>query len=312
MSTKLSIVIPVHNEAPNVMQQYYEVSRVLQEIDLAYEIIFVDDGSTDRTFWVLSNIPDKKLVVVKLRRKCGQSAALLAGFDQASGEIIVTLDGDLQNDPRDIPKLLAGIAQGYDCVSGWRYKRKDPVLIKMVSKLSNILHQLLIKDPVHDSGCSLKAYRRECLADLELYGEMHRYIVSLVKLKGFRIGEVKVNHRPRRRGTSKYSLYKVVKGFLDLWAIWFWQKFAGRPLHLFGGWGLLAMLFGLFTGSYAAFLRLFRSVDLSDTFLPIVAVFSVMIGLQLFVSGILADILIKNYNKNHRYRGYVVERILRR
>lgn len=290
----ISIVIPVFNEEKNVAKLYDEMVSVLN--GRKYEIIFVDDGSMDNTFDELKKLDVK---VVKLRKNFGQSAALLAGFEHASGDIIVTLDGDGQNDPKDIHKLIEKIGE-YDCVSGWRYKRQDKFFVRMFSRISNFLRHLLINDQINDSGCCLKAYKKECLKGLELYGEMHRYIASLVRIKGFKIGEVKVNHRARLNGNSKYGLSKVVKGFLDLWTVWFWQKFSLRPMHLFGLSGILIFFIGGILGMYSVYLKLFNGIDLSDTFLPTVALIFVVIGLQLFLTGLLSDIMIKNYNKGRK------------
>ena len=321
----LSLVIPVFNEEGNVLELHTEIKRVLDNIsayfkrlnrpDLGkqyknYEIIFVDDGSTDSTFLNLLRIRDKHLKIIKFRRNFGQSAALKAGIDHSRGRVIVTMDGDLQNDPLDIPRLLARLSEGCDVVCGWRFKRHDPFFTRVFSRVSNLMHHLLINDRIHDSGCTLRAYKRESIQGLELYGEMHRYIVSLIKLRGFRISELKVRHRARRNGRSKYTPAKVVKGFLDLWNIWFWQKYARRPLHIFGTMGLLISFFGIISGAYAIYLKMARNVDLSNTFLPVIAVFSVLIGVQFFTSGILADILIKNYHHTNGRDAYEIERVV--
>ena len=319
---KLSLVIPAKNEEDNVLELYKEIKHVLDNASVyfsklgskdligSYEIIFIDDGSTDKTFSKLISIRDKNVKVIKFRKNFGQSASWLAGFDSAKGDVIVTMDSDLQNDPKDIPRLLVKLEEGYDCVSGWRYKRKDPFFKKIFSRISRFLRHRLINDGVNDSGCSLKAYKKECLEGIELFGEMHRYIVSLIKIRGFKVGEIKVRHRPRIRGKTNYKFARLIKGFLDLWNIWFWQKFSSRPLHLFGFLGILGILFGFVTGSYSIYLRLFNGVDLSDTFLPVVAVFSFMVGIQLLVSGILGDAIMKCYNKVKHKKGYEINRIV--
>lgn len=310
---ELSAVIPVYNEQDNVLELYQEVSSVLDNLPCnSYEVIFVDDGSSDKTFSKLSSIKSRNLKIIKFRKNFGQSAALLAGFDFATGDIIITMDGDMQNDPKDIPRLLNKLEEGYDCVSGWRYNRKDSFLKRFFSRVSNFLRHRLINDLVNDSGCSLKAYKKECLEGIELFGEMHRYIVSLVKIKGFRVGEVKVRHRPRFNGKTKYSTSRLIKGFLDLWNIWFWQKFAARPLHLFGTLGMLGLLLGFICGSYTIYRKLFMKIDLSNTFLGVFSIFLVLAGIQLSVFGILGDAILKSYKRIKKERGYEIEKIIER
>jgi len=225
----ISIVIPVYNEEENVEILHSELKEVMNKYN--YEIIFVDDGSSDNTFHNLSQINDDNLKIIKLRKNFGQTASLSAGFSNAKGKIIVQMDGDLQNDPKDIPKLIENL-DGYDMISGWRYNRNDPLSKKILSKFANSIRGLFIKERIHDSGCSLKAYKRECFEDIDLYGDMHRYIPALLGWKGFRIGEVKVNHRPRKFGKTKYNITRLTRGFLDLMNILFWRKYSERPLYL--------------------------------------------------------------------------------
>lgn len=303
---KLSVVIPVYNEEKNIEILYNELKEALKEYN--YEIIFVDDGSRDDTFNNLIKLKDVK--IIKFRKNFGQTAALSAGFREAKGDYIVQMDGDLQNDPADIPKLLRKLDY-YDMVSGWRYNRNDSFSKKFLSKLANSVRRLLISERVHDSGCSLKAYRKECFEDIDLYGDMHRYIPALLGWKGFKVGEVKVNHRSRKYGKTKYSYQRLIRGFLDLLNILFWRKYSSRPLHIFGGVGILLTSFGFLLGFYAAYLRIFKNVDLSDTFLPVIAVFLAIIGVQFFISGLLADISIKNYYANGK-KSYSIERIVKK
>lgn len=288
----ISVVIPVYNEEGNVGALHSEVLAVLKKIRGKHEIIFVNDASSDGTVNALSKL--SPITILSFGRNTGQAAALKAGFDYATGDVVVSLDGDLQNDPADIPKLLAKLDEGYDCVSGWRKHRKDSFMKRMVSRFGVRLHHLLIKDEVHDSGCTLKAYKAWCVKDLELFGQMHRFLPALLKLKGARVGEVVTNHRSRGAGVSKYNLLKVIPGFLDLWLVWFWQKYASRPIHILGFLSVIVTFFGFLMGAWALWLKL-NGTDLSNTFLPNIAVFSVMIGLQLLVTGVLADIMIKNY-----------------
>jgi glycosyltransferase involved in cell wall biosynthesis len=322
---KLSLIIPLYNEESNVERLYSEIKYVFDNLslyfnklgvpDLArkyndYEVIFIDDGSKDKTFEKLMKLKDKHVKIIKLRRNFGQSASWSAGFHLASGDVIVTMDGDLQNNPKDIPRLLLKLESGYDCVSGWRIDRKDDFFKRFFSRISNYLRHLLINDNVNDSGCSLKVYKKECLNDLELYGEMHRYITSLIKLKGYKIGEIRVKHRKRTNGKTKYSISRILKGFLDLINVWFWQKYSSRPLHLFGGTGILVFFMGIIFGINSVYLKYFRGVDLSDNFLAVLSIFLILVGIQLFFYGIQGDILLKNYHKLKGSRLYEIEKIV--
>ncbi len=302
----ISIVIPVYNEEENVEILYNEIKTALKNYN--YEIIFVDDGSRDNTFNNLNKINDKNLKIIKFRKNFGQTAALFAGFREAKGEIIVQMDGDLQNDPADIPKLLDRM-DGNDMISGWRYNRKDPLSKKLISKVANRIRRFLIHEPLHDSGCSLKAYKRECFDDIDLYGDMHRYIPALLGWKGFRIGEVKVNHRPRKHGKTKYNYSRLVRGFLDLLNILFWRKYSNRPLHIFGGMGLTMSGMGFLVLVVLIFLRLLGLISLVRSTLPLLSVLLIIIGIQFFISGLLADISIKNYYSNGK-KSYSIEKVV--
>ncbi|MBN2368341.1 glycosyltransferase, partial [Candidatus Woesearchaeota archaeon] len=246
--------------------------------------------------------------IIKFRKNFGQTAAWDAGFRNSRGTLVVTLDADLQNDPKDIPQLIAKLNQGYDVVSGWRHRRKDSFTKKFFSGISRFLRKRIIDDNIHDSGCSLKVYKRECLDDLYLTGEMHRYITEMLVLRGFRIGEVKVNHSPRKHGRTKYNFVRLPKGFLDLLIIAFWQKYSSRPIHIFGIMGFLLAVFGFVLGVFSLYLKVFQNQDLTETFVPMLAILSVIIGVQFLVSGILADIAIKTYYRGEK-KNYYVEKI---
>src|SRR3989344_3010121 len=289
----ISIVIPVYNEAENVEILHRKLVDVLSKTKKKWEIIFVDDGSRDGTFSKLKKL--KTVKVVRHRTNFGQTAAMVSGIKESKGRVIVMMDGDLQNDPEDIPKLLYKMGEGYDVVSGWRANRKDSFSKRYFSKAANLLRGFLVKDPIHDSGCSLKAYKRECFDDLDLYGEMHRYIPALLRWKGFKIGEVKVHHYKRKFGKTKYGFNRVLKGFLDLINVWFWRKYSTRPLHVFGGVGVLLIGFGSLFGLYLIYLRLIGRISLVNSSLPLLAILCVIIGVQFFVSGLLADIAVKSY-----------------
>jgi len=306
--TELSVVIPVYNEEKNVGILYKQLKEAIKEYD--HEIIFVDDGSGDNTFNNLMNIKDKNIKIIKFRKNFGQTAALSAGFREAKGEIIVQMDGDLQNDPADIPKLLSEM-DGYDVISGWRYGRKDPLSKKLISKFANSVRRFLINERIHDSGCSLKAYKRECFDDIDLYGDMHRYIPALLGWKGFRIGEVKVNHYPRKYGKTKYNYGRLVPGLLDLLNILFWRKYSNSPLHIFGSIGILLTSFGFILGFGLLIARQILGYALGQSQLPLLAVLLVVIGVQFFVSGLMAEISMKNYYSSGR-KTYSIERIVKK
>ena len=228
----ISAVVPVYNEEKNVARLHQELKEALAEIGGFFEIIFVNDGSTDNTLEELKKL--KPVKIINFRKNFGQTAAMDAGIKEARGEIVITMDGDGQNDPRDIPLLLEKINEGYDVVSGWRWQRKDKPMKRFLSRGANFLRKFLVSDNIHDSGCSLKAYRKECFDKVDLYGEMHRFIPAILRWRGFKIGEVKVSHRPRSAGETKYDWKRIPKGFLDMTSVWFWRKYSDRPLHLFG------------------------------------------------------------------------------
>jgi glycosyltransferase involved in cell wall biosynthesis len=308
---ELSVVLPVYNERDNLTPLTDELLAVLAEETEAWEIVFVDDGSTDGSDEVLRSLheEDPRIKVVEFRRNFGQSPALDAGLDYARGEVVVTMDSDGQNDPADIPRLLEKLTEGYDCVSGWRAERNDPLCKRLFSRIASEMRQFFLGTNLHDYGCTLKAFRRCAAMDLNLHGEMHRYVPALLAWRGYRIAEIEVNHRPRTAGETKYSWQRLIKGFLDLINVWFWQKFSGRPLHIFGGLGMVSMTIGGLAGLYTVWLKVVERVSLSDTAFPLFAVFMVMIGVQFFISGILADIGIKGYQQAKDEEPYRIREI---
>lgn len=296
----LSVVIPAHNEERNIRPLYDGLIAALSHLPHDFEIIIIDDGSTDATFHRIKEIHEKdsRLRAIRFRRNFGQTAALDAGFKTARGSIIVAMDADLQNDPQDIPRLLEKLSQGYDIVSGWRYHRKDPFGKKIVSKLANTLRKSLTGERIHDSGCSLKAYRKECFEGINLYGEMHRFIPALLLWRGFRIGEIKVRHHPRCFGKTKYGLGRIMHGFLDLLIVVFWQRYSTAPIQLFGGLGLISFLVGGILSWYLFIQKFIFNVALSGRPALLLATLLVILGVQLMMFGVLADIAIKNYFKD--------------
>jgi glycosyltransferase involved in cell wall biosynthesis len=241
-SIKFSVVVPVYNEEGNLEKLDAEIKVVMKKLG-TFEIIYVNDGSTDSSLDVLKKL--KGVRIINLNRNYGQATALDAGFKAASGEYVVSLDADLQNDPEDIPKLYKKlIDEGLDVVAGWRKDRKDRQGVKVLTKTGRAMRKVLISDKVHDTGCTLRVYRREAVKNLDLGGEMHRYILAYLRWKGFRIGELEVNHRPRHSGTTKYGYNKAIKGFIDLVYVWFIDKYSQRPLHIFGATGLFSFFVG--------------------------------------------------------------------
>ncbi len=311
---KISIVIPAYNEEKSIPELYYELSSVFKVMEKPYEIIFVDDGSTDSSFDLMEDIysRDKEVKVIKFRRNFGQSSAILAGFDHAEGDIVITMDADMQNDPKDIPKLLEKINEGYDVVSGWRADRKDPFMSKKLpSKLSNWLARKMTGVNIHDSGCTLKAYKSRALRNLELYGEMHRYIPALLARKGFRITELKVTHNPRKFGKTKYGIRRLFHGLLDLINIKFWNQYSKRPLHFFGLMGISQLLFGFLIGAYLLVLKFIYGQGIADRPLLLLSVLLLILGIQFIIFGLMSDILIKVYytgRKSYDIEKYIVKK----
>jgi len=306
----LSIVVPLFNEEGNVKELHRRIVSACQKIGGGFEIIFIDDGSTDGTFKECENLTPLKLI--EFRKNFGQTAALDAGIKVAKGEVIITLDGDLQNDPADIPILLKEMKKGYDAISGWRWQRKDPLSKKIFSRGADWLRKIFMQDSIHDSGCSLKAYKKECFSDMDLFGEMHRFIPALLEIQGYKVGEVKVSHHPRTMGVSKYNWKRAVKGLVDMMAVWFWRKYANRPLHLFGAIGVAFSFLGTIILIWMAVVRIFYNQSLQGKIWPVIGIFLFLVGIQLFVSGLLADMLVKNYYKARNSTSYSIKRIVKR
>lgn len=306
-----SVVVPMYNEEGNIIAFHEEVSTVMKGLG-SYEIIYVDDGSTDGTAEKLKKL--KGAMVIELNRNYGQATALDAGFKAARGEIVISLDGDLQNDPKDIPRLLEKLRkENLDVVAGWRKTRQDKAGIKVLTRVGRVMRRILIKDPVHDTGCTLRVYRREAVKTLDLWGEMHRYILALLRWKGFKIGELEVNHRARVSGKTKYGYKKSVKGFIDLLYIWFINKYSNRPMHAFGALGLACIFFGVLAEIWMIYLKIFSNIDLSENAWFVVGFFLIIMGIQFFVSGMMLDLLLRSYfNTSNQERRYYVREITER
>jgi glycosyltransferase involved in cell wall biosynthesis len=311
---ELSVVIPLFNEHDNVPLLVDQVMAVLRPMGRPFELVLVDDGSTDATDTVLEQLAGRtpELVVVLLRRNYGQTAAMAAGFDASSGAVLITLDGDLQNDPSDIPLLLERLEQGFDLVSGWRHQRQDAALQRLLpSKIANRLIAQVTGVKLHDYGCSLKAYRREVVADLNLYGELHRFLPALASIEGARISEVKVNHHPRRFGSSKYGIDRTFRVLMDLLTVWFMKRFLTRPMHVFGFGGLASLALGLVIGLSLLSEKLFFNADIGNRPLLSVGVLAIVAGIQLFCFGLLAELQMRTYHESQGRPIYRVRATLR-
>ena len=306
--SSISVVVPVYNEEGNVERLHKEIVDVCRENGYQFEIIFVDDGSSDKTGELCRTL--KPLKLISMRKNFGQTAAMDAGIKASQYEYIVTMDGDCQNDPKDIPGMIRYLEDNdLDVVSGWRKNRKDSFFKKFTSRGANFLRHLIVHDGIHDSGCSLKVYRHECFDGMNLYGEQHRFIPALLKIKGFKVGEVVVNHRARTSGKTKYNWKRTIKGFVDMISVWFWNKFASRPLHLLGGAGLGFIALGFVCGIWAVVLFLKGAKMSNNIYPPLFTIFFVIIGILLFVFGLMSEIMMKTYYGTHVDSPYSIKEV---
>ena len=340
----VSIVAPLLNEQDNIARLYEQITQALSPScvvrdascekqtgsatrdtqyairdtqyairDTQYEIIFVDDGSSDNSFAVLTELQeaDARVRIIRFRKNFGQTAALAAGFAHARGKIIVAIDADLQNDPADIPKMIAKLDEGFDVVSGWRKKRHDNVITRLIpSKIANWLISRITGVKLHDYGCTLKAYRREVLAETKLYGEMHRFIPALASWSGAKIAEMVVNHRPRTAGVAKYGLARTWKVILDLITVKFLLSFSTKPIQLFGGWGFVALFFGGASGVALVLMKIFKDTDMTGNPLLYLAILFFVVGVQFIFMGLLAELLVRTYHESQDRPTYVIKEIL--
>jgi glycosyltransferase involved in cell wall biosynthesis len=305
MKPFISVVVPVHNEEGSLENLHAELRAVMDRFGKPYELIYVDDGSTDGTAAVLATLTGS--VIVSLARNYGQSTALDAGFRTAQGDIIATLDADCQNDPNDIPKLLEELTDpDVDVATGWRVERKDPRAVRIMTRVGRILRGKVIGDTIHDSGCTLRVYRREAIENVELFGEMHRYLLALLIWKGFKVVEVPVAHRPRLTGTSKYGYGKAVRGLIDLVYIWFLYRYAERPLHLFGYMGLTSFALGVVSLIIKVYDKFALGIHVNRDGWFYLTIFFLIVGIMLFSFGLITDLLMRIHADTsagkHRYR----------
>ncbi|MGI5819046.1 MAG: glycosyltransferase family 2 protein [Armatimonadota bacterium] len=310
----VSVVIPIYNEEEAIPHLYEALRSALEKLDRTWEVILINDGSRDDSRARLDRVAreDPRFTAIHLRRNFGQTAAMSAGFDHARGDVIVAMDADLQNDPLDIPKLLAKIDEGYDCVSGWRRDRKDDRLTRVLpSRVANWLISTVTGVRLHDYGCSLKAYRREILDDVELYGEMHRFIPALARWAGAHITEVVVSHHPRQFGESKYGLSRIMRVILDLLTVKFLLSYATRPIQVFGRWGLLSGGIGFVIALYLTILKLGFGENIGDRPALLLAVLLILVGFQFVTMGLLAELQTRTYFEAQNKRIYAIREITR-
>lgn len=312
-SIDISIVIPLLNEEENVEEAYRQVKLVLSGIGRPYEMVFVDDGSRDRTLPILKGIASKdgSVRVISFRKNFGQTAAMSAGFDYSLGKIIIPMDGDLQNDPKDIPRLIAKIEEGYDVVSGWRKDRKDELIRrKLPSMTANWLISRITGVHLHDYGCTMKAYKKEVVQNLNLYGEMHRFLPALASIYGVKVAEVVVQHHPRLRGKSKYGLSRILKVFLDLMTVKFLISYSTKPIRLFGPLGLGALSLSLLSGAVSIYMKIFDELTLNRNPLFLLSVILLFMGIQLISLGLIAEMNVRTYHESQNKPIYVVKEVL--
>ena len=308
-SPDISVFLPVYNEEPNLRPLHTKLSEALITLERSAEIVYVDDGSSDGSLKILREIAqlDPRVRVVALRRNYGQTAAMSAGIDAARGKVLIPMDADLQNDPADIARLLDKLDEGYDVVSGWRKNRKDKMVTRKIpSMIANRIISWIGGVPLHDYGCSLKAYRRESLEDVRLYGEMHRFIPIYAAWAGARVTEIPVEHHARTMGKSKYGLSRTIKVVFDLMTIKFMASYQTKPIYVFGSFGMLAFAVSLLSGLYAVFLKIFHKADFVQTPLPVLSVVMFAVGVQFLLMGLLAEMLVRTYHESQAKAIYAV------
>lgn len=310
MPDMLSIIIPLYNEEDNIEPLYAKLDTVLGSLGHPYEVILVNDGSTDDTRSRIDAVAtrDERVRVVHLRRNFGQTPAMMAGIDAARGDILIPMDGDLQNDPADIPKLLAKLDEGFDVVSGWRKDRKDnPIKRNLPSRMANALISFISGVHLHDYGCSLKAYRRDIIKGVKLYGEMHRFIPIHAAWQGARVTEVSVTHHPRIHGASKYGIERTLKVILDLMTVKFLDKYAQKPMYLFGGFGLGSIALSMLFFVFMLYCKIFLNKSFIETPLPLAVVMFMLIGIVAVFMGLIAEILMRTYHESQDKPTYIVD-----
>ncbi|MGD8780741.1 MAG: glycosyltransferase family 2 protein [Ignavibacteria bacterium] len=300
---KVSVLVPLYNEEESLRPLYIETKKSVNSINSDYEILFVDDGSTDKSLQVIRELcrEDKKINYISFRKNYGKAAALQVGFKNVTGDAVITMDADLQDDPAEIPNLLKKLNEGFDLVSGWKKKRKDPFIKKHSSKFFNYITKLMTGIKIHDFNCGLKAYRREVVKNVTLYGELHRYIPVLADWKGFSVSEIAVKHSPRRYGKTKYGISRFFKGFVDLITVLFTTRYNRRPMHLFGLMGALSFFLGLIVSGYLTFEKLYFGKYISNRPLLFLGILLIIVGIQFFSIGLIGEIIVHQNKDDSEY-----------
>lgn len=301
--SKLSVVIPLLNEEESLAPLYSELKKVVDQIDIDYELIFIDDGSTDKSLQKLKDLnrKDRNVRFISFRKNYGKSAALNVGFKKVKGDAVVTMDADLQDDPAEIPNLLKKLNEGFDMVSGWKKVRFDPFIKKHSSKFFNYTTRVLSGIKIHDFNCGLKAYRKEVVKNINVYGELHRYIPVLAKNKGFSVSEIPVKHHPRRYGKTKFGISRFFKGFVDLLTVLFNSRYVKRPMHLFGFFGATAFILGTLVNLWLSYEKIFLDKSLGNRPLLFLGILLIIVGVQFFAVGLLGEIIVHNTPRDEDY-----------
>ena len=307
----ISIIIPILNEEENITSLYESIKNSIKEINNSFEIIFVNDGSNDRSEEILSKISslNSNIKVINFKRNFGQTAAMMAGIDYANGDIIIPMDGDLQNDPKDIAKLLEKIDEGFDVVSGWRVNRQDNFIRVLPSKIANYLISRISGVKLHDYGCSLKAYRSEIIKDVRLYGEMHRFIPIYASWQGGKVTEIPVSHHPRIHGESKYGMGRILKVVLDLIVVKFMADYSTKPIYVFGGFGIFCIFCSFISLGIGVYYKYFDNRSLIQTPLPLLSVLLFITGIIAILMGLLAEIIMRTYHESQDKRAYLIKNV---
>jgi len=301
--SKVSIVVPLYNEEESLGPLYLEIIKAVKTINIDYEIVFIDDGSTDKSLEKLRelNRKDNKIRFISFRKNYGKSAALNVGFQRASGDAVVTMDADLQDDPAEIGNLLKKLDEGWDMVSGWKKVRFDPFIKKHSSKFFNYTTRVMTGIKIHDFNCGLKAYKKEVIKNINVYGELHRYIPVLANNKGFTVAEIPVRHHPRRYGTTKFGISRFFKGFVDLMTVVFNSRYVKRPMHLFGFFGLTAFVLGIFVNLWLSYEKIFLDKSLGNRPILFLGILLIIVGVQFFAVGLLGEIIVHNTPQHEEY-----------